>query len=57
MKGTIVPPAVSPEEAPTPAANLDLRQEPYDGNRPPLEAPTSTVTLDLRQEPYDSPLD
>ena len=47
------PPTVSPDEVPTPAAELIIRLEPYDSNGP-LEAPTPAAELLIRLEPYDS---
>jgi hypothetical protein len=53
MTAPTMPPAVSPEEAPTAAAELDIRLKPYEGNSP-LEAPTAAAELDIWREPYNN---
>jgi hypothetical protein len=49
VKGAIAPPAVPPEEAPTPAAELTISLEPFESNSP-LEAPTPAADLTIRLE-------
>lgn len=51
MAVTTVQPGVSPENVPSPAAELTIVLEPYEDGSP-LEAPTSAAELTIALEPY-----
>jgi hypothetical protein len=48
---TTVQPGVSPEEVPSPAAELTIVLEPYEDGGP-LEVPTLAAELTIVREPY-----
>lgn len=53
MTGTTAHPAVSPQEAPSSAAELTIALEPFPATGPP-EAPSSAAELTIALEPDES---
>jgi hypothetical protein len=54
MKKKVAPPAISPEEVPSPRAELTIQLEPFESNSP-LEVPGPKAELIVQLEPDDQP--